>query len=64
MGINGKWRIVGMPDYQDNYPDMVERAYILFNESGGQFAFARVTAPYVASQPEKPATSPGLVATR
>ena len=43
MSIKGKWRIVEMPEYQDNYPDMVEPAYILFNESGGEFAFGGVT---------------------
>jgi len=43
MSIKGKWRIVEMPDYQDNYPDMVGPAYILFDESGGEFAFGCVT---------------------
>jgi hypothetical protein len=32
-----------MPDYQDVYPDMVEPAYILFDESGGEFALGYVT---------------------
>lgn len=43
MSIRGKWRIVKMPDYQDDYPDMVEPAYIMFGEAGGEFAFGCVS---------------------
>ncbi len=44
MNLLGKWRIVEMPDYTDDYPDMVEPAYILFEQSGsGEFAFGCVT---------------------
>lgn len=43
MTLFGKWRIVAMPDYEDDYPDMVEPAYILFAEEGGEFAFGCVT---------------------
>ena len=43
MNLLGKWRIVAMPDYEDDYPDMVEPAYILFAEEGGEFAFGCVT---------------------
>ena len=43
MSIQGKWRIVEMPDYQDDFPDMAEPAYILFDKSGGEFAFGCVT---------------------
>lgn len=44
MSILGKWRIVAMPDYVENYPDMLEPAYILFAENGsGEFAFGCVT---------------------
>ena len=43
MSIRGRWRIVEMPDYQRDYPDMVEPAYILFDKSGGEFAFGCVT---------------------
>jgi hypothetical protein len=42
--MNGKWRIIKMPDYTSDYPDMVEPAYILFDgKSGGEFAFGCVT---------------------
>ena len=44
MSLVGKWRIVAMPDYVEDYPDMVEPAYILFEENGaGEFAFGCVT---------------------
>lgn len=42
--MRGKWRIVEMPDYTADYPDMVEPAYILFDGKGsGEFAFGCVT---------------------
>lgn len=42
--MKGKWRIVRMPDYTSDFPDMVERAYIVFNgKGGGEFAFGCVT---------------------
>jgi hypothetical protein len=42
--MKGKWRIVKMPDYTSDFPDMVEKAYILFDgEGGGEFAFGCVT---------------------
>ncbi|MEI9903498.1 MAG: hypothetical protein WDN06_05590 [Asticcacaulis sp.] len=40
MSLKGKWRIVEMPDFEADYPDMVEPAYILFEETGGEFASA------------------------
>ncbi|HOT83357.1 MAG TPA: hypothetical protein PLQ12_08655 [Candidatus Defluviicoccus seviourii] len=44
MTLLGKWRIVDMPDHVENYPDMVETAYILFEANGsGEFAFGCVT---------------------
>jgi hypothetical protein len=44
MSLNGRWRIIGMPDCTDDYPDMVEPAYILFEDHGsGEFAFGCVT---------------------
>jgi hypothetical protein len=43
MSLQGKWRIVQMPDYLDDFPDMAEPAYILFCPSGGEFAFGCVT---------------------
>lgn len=37
MSVLGQWRIVEMPDYTDDYPDMMEPSYILF-EPAGAFA--------------------------
>jgi hypothetical protein len=42
--MKGKWRIVVMPDYESDYPDMMEPAYILFDgRGGGAFAFGCIT---------------------
>ncbi len=42
--MKGKWRILEMPDYASDYPDMMEPAYILFDgKGGGEFAFGCVT---------------------
>lgn len=44
MTLLGRWRIVEMPDYTDDFPDMVEPAYVLFEDHGsGKFAFGCVT---------------------
>ena len=44
MSLLGRWRIVEMPDYTEDYPDMMEPAYILFAAQGsGEFAFGCVT---------------------
>lgn len=44
MSLGGKWRIVEMPDFPADYPDMVEPAYILFEKKGGgEFAFGCCT---------------------
>ena len=43
MSIQGKWRIVKMPDYESDFLDMMEPAYILFDRSGSEFAFGCVT---------------------
>jgi len=44
MSVTGKWRIVEMPGYPDDYPDLAEPAYILFeNGGGGEFAFGACT---------------------
>jgi hypothetical protein len=40
--VKGRWRIVEMPDYEADFPDMMEPAYILF-DGGGKFAFGCVT---------------------
>jgi hypothetical protein len=43
MTVQGKWRIIEMPDYDDDFADMVEPAYVLFSKTGGEFAFGCVT---------------------
>jgi hypothetical protein len=32
-----------MPDYEADFPNMMEPAYIFFGKSGGEFAFGCVT---------------------
>ena len=46
MTLQGKWRIVEMPDYDDDLPDMMGPAYILFRPAGGEFAFGCVTGAF------------------
>jgi hypothetical protein len=43
MSIQGKWRITEMPDFVEDYPDMLEPAYIEFGKPGGRFTFGCVT---------------------
>lgn len=44
MSVLGRWRIVEMPDDTEDYPDMLDPAYILFQDHGsGEFAFGCVT---------------------
>lgn len=44
MTVRGKWRIVEMPDYEADYPDMMEPADIFFDDrGGGEFVFGCVT---------------------
>lgn len=44
MTLLGKWRITQMPGYENDYPDMMEPAYILFEAPrSGEFAFGCVT---------------------
>lgn len=47
MSVLGKWRIVELPGYEDEYADMVEPAYILFEAGCGEFAFGCVTGAFV-----------------
>ena len=50
MSILGRWRIVEMPDYADDYPDMMEPAYITLEGNGsGEFAFGCVTGQIYGS---------------
>ncbi len=46
MSVLGKWRVVELPGYADDYADMVEPAYILFEATGGAFAFGCVTGAF------------------
>ena len=67
MSVAGKWRIVEMPGFPQNYPDLVEPAYILFeNGGGGEFAFG--ACPGISGKPAAPkrqsSTSRGTAATR
>jgi hypothetical protein len=38
MSLQGRWRIIEMPGYEADYPDMMEPAYILFGPTRGEFA--------------------------
>lgn len=46
MTLQGRWRIVEMPDYEDDYPDLMGPAYILFGPAGGEFTFGCVTGSF------------------
>ena len=49
MNVLGRWRIVEMPDYTEDYPGMMQPAYILFGDHGsGEFAFGCVTGQIFA----------------
>ena len=37
MSLLGRWRIVAMPDYDDDFPDMMEPAYIHFGPTRGDW---------------------------
>ncbi|OXE36852.1 MAG: hypothetical protein CGW95_05155 [Phenylobacterium zucineum] len=45
MSLKGKWRIVELDAFDDDYPDLAEPAYIEIGEQGhGQMAFGTLTA--------------------
>jgi hypothetical protein len=46
VSVLGKWRIVELSGYEDDYADMVEPAHILFGSAGGKFAFGCVTGTF------------------
>ena len=61
MSLLGKWRIVAMPDYESDFPDMPEPAYILLGKSGDEFALpVRSTGSFMAMQ----SSSLGLAMTK
>ena len=43
--MKGKWRIIEMPDYESDYPDMMEPAYILLDGTRRM--------PFSAAQPRR-----------
>lgn len=50
MNLAGRWRIVAMADYVEDYPDMMGPAYIEFAADGsGEFAFGCVTGQIFAA---------------
>ena len=46
MTLQGRWRIVELPGYDPDYPDLMELAYIAFGSVGGEFAFGCVTGSF------------------
>ncbi|MDP2733474.1 MAG: hypothetical protein Q8O63_10265 [Hoeflea sp.] len=55
MSLSGKWRIVAMPGYAEDYPDIVEAACILFEEKGScESAFGCVINQISAAEPATP----------
>jgi hypothetical protein len=49
MSLTGRWRIIQLPGYEDDYADMVEPAYILFGAASGEFAFGCVTGSFAGA---------------
>ena len=49
MTLQGKWRIVEMPDYEADFPDMMGPAYLIFGPTGGEFAFGCVTGSFAGA---------------
>jgi hypothetical protein len=46
MSLKGRWRIVEMELWDKGFLDLVEPAYILFGDTGGEFAFGCVTGSF------------------
>lgn len=60
MSIRGRWRVVGTPGY-----DMAAAgAYILFDEDGGEFAFACLTGCIHGACEAMPPSSAGRETTK
>ena len=59
--MKGKWRIIKMPDYTSDYPDMVEPAYISFDGKGVASSPSVVSlVPSMAPATATPSSSPGI----
>ena len=48
MSVLAKRRIVDMPDDENDYADMVERASIFFKKGRGEFTFGCVAGAFTA----------------
>ncbi len=46
MSLKGKWRIVQMDAWDKDFLDLLEPAYILFEETSRQFAFGCITGSF------------------
>ena len=46
MSLKGRWRIVEMELWDQAFLDLAEPAYILFGDTGGEFAFGCVTGSF------------------
>ena len=64
MSLQGKWRIVQMPEFEAGYPDMVKPSRILFKGKPDHLdrvpntdatSFPVVTEPSLYAQPFQPA---------
>lgn len=50
QSVAGRWRIVEMPDYTEDYPDMLDPAHITFHPDGAShFAFGCVNGHFRAA---------------
>jgi hypothetical protein len=46
VSLKGRWRIVEVEAWDKDFLDLVEPAYILFGETGSEFAFGCVTGSF------------------
>lgn len=65
MSLMGRWRIVAMEAFDDDYPDLAEPAFIEIDERGiGEMAFGASLPPSTAPIRRAASTSPGTASTR
>ena len=63
--LKGKWRIVEMELWDNDFLDMMGPAYIAFDgKAGGEFAFGCVTAGLHCRKTPQALTSPGKATTK